>query len=96
MASQAQASNNDINVEIHGAPPDVTNTTAYRGLKDSAYAPGNAKPESPEPAPKNKGTRTITPPEKGNANKGTNAETGSLTAALLAYQAQINKAENDK
>ena len=96
MASQAQASNNDIDVEMHGALPDVTNTTAYRGLKDSAYVPGNTKPETPEPALKLKRTTTLTSPDKDNKDKNTSKGTGTLTVALLAYQAQINKAKNDK
>ena len=63
----------------------VINTIAYKGLKDSAYAPGNAKPETPKPAPKNKGVKILIPPEKDNTNSGTGAETGSLIAILLAY-----------
>ena len=85
MASQAQASNNDIDVEMREALPSVTNTTAYRGLKDSAYAPGNAKPKTPELAPKNKGIKILTPPSKNNTNSGNNAGTGSLITTLLAY-----------
>ena len=67
--------------------PDATNTTAYRGLKDLAYAPGNAKLETLKPIPKNKGVKVLTPPEKGNTNNGNGAETGFLTTVLLAYQA---------
>ena len=85
MASQAQALNNDIDVKIREALPGVTNTTIYKGLKDLAYAPGNVKPEIPEPAPKNKGVKILTPPEKDNTNSGTNIKTGSLIAVLLVY-----------
>ena len=67
------------------ALPGVTNITTHKGLKDSAYAPGNAKPETPEPAPKNKGAKILTPPEKGNMNNGTGTGNGSLIAVLLAY-----------
>ena len=77
--------NNDINVEIREALPSVTNTTTYKGLKDLAYAPGNAKPEIPEPAPKNKGVKILTLPDKGNTNNGTGTGNGFLTAVLLAY-----------
>ena len=85
MASQAQASNNDINVEMYGTLPNVTNTIAHKGLKDSAYAPGNTKPETPEPAPKNKGVKILSPHEKGNTNSGISIRTGSLTTVLLVY-----------
>ena len=70
---------------MYEALPGVTNTIAYKGLKDSAYAPGNAKPETPELAPRNKGVKIITPPEKGNMNSGTSTGTGTLTAVFLAY-----------
>ena len=85
MAFQAQASNNNIDVKIYEALPGVTNTIAYKGLKDLAYAPGNAKPETPEPTSKNKGVKILTPPGKGNTNSETSAGTGSLTTVLLAY-----------
>ena len=49
------------------------------------YAPGNAKLETPELTPKNKGVKILTPPEKGNTNSGTDTGTGFLTAVLLAY-----------
>ena len=81
---------------MYGALPDVTNNTARRGLKDSIYAPGNVRPETPEPAPKPKRTTILTSPDKGSKGDNTNKGTGMLTVALLAYQAQINKAENDK
>ena len=77
--------NNDIDVEMYEALPGATNTTAYRGLKDLAYAPGNAKPDTPELTFKNKGVKILTPPGKGNTNSGTSAGTGSLTTVLLAY-----------
>ena len=85
MASQAQALNNNINVKIHGALPDVTNTTAYRGLKDSAYIPGNTKPETPEPAYKPKRNTTLTSPNKDNKDSNTSKGTPILSAALFAY-----------
>ena len=88
--------NNDIDVEMYGALPDVTNNTARRGLKDLVYVLGNVRPETPEPAPKPKRTTILTSPDKGSKEDNTSKGTGILTVALFVYQAQINKAENDK
>ena len=85
MASQAQASNNDNDVKIHRAPPDVTNTTTHKGLKDLAYVPGNVRPETLEPVPRSKRITILTPPGKGNKDNITSKGTGILTVALLVY-----------
>ena len=84
MASQAQALNNDTNVEIYETLPDVTNTTTYRGLKDSAYVPGN-RPKTPELTPKPKKITILTSPNKGSEDSNTRKGTGILTVALFAY-----------
>ena len=80
---------------MYRALPIAINTYTYKGLKDLAYIPGNISPKTPEPAP-TKRTTILTPPDKGNKNNSTSKSAGILTVALLAYQAQIHKAENDK
>ena len=85
MAFQAQALNNDNDVEMYGVPPIVTNTPTYRGLKDLAYAPGNVKPKTPEPGLSTKEVTILIPPGKSNRDNNTNKGAGILTLALIVY-----------